>query len=212
MKEVCSIKNCNCKAFQRIDGIPYCAKHHSQMKTHGKILKRTIYDKNDIITNGEVSYMILYDKNCNEVARTMIDTKNINLIHAAKWYLRKDGYVASTNYQGKYTYLHRLICKKLNKKFVDHKDRNKLNNTESNLRTATCSENQMNKGIRSNNKSGKVGVHQKSSNGKWVAMICVNKKHKNLGTFDTFEEAVKTRIEAEKKYFGQYRVENELEV
>lgn len=35
---------------------------------------------------------------------------------------------------------------------------------------------------------------------------------KNLGTFDTFEEAVKTRIEAEKKYFGQYRVENELEV
>lgn len=178
MKEVCSIKNCNCKAFQRIDGIPYCAKHHSQMKTHGKILKRTIYDKNDIITNGEVSYMILYDKNCNEVARTMIDTKNINLIHAAKWYLRKDGYVASTNYQGKYTYLHRLICKKLNKKFVDHKDRNKLNNTD----------------------------------GKWVAMICVNKKHKNLGTFDTFEEAVKTRIEAEKKYFGQYRVENELEV
>jgi len=48
----------------------------------------------------------------------------------------------------------------LNKKYADHRDRNKLNNTEANLRAANGSENQMNKGIRTDNTSSKVGVHK----------------------------------------------------
>lgn len=43
--------------------------------------------------------------------------------------------------------------------WIDHIDRNKLNNTEENLRLVDQSQNMMNKGIMKNNNSGKVGVH-----------------------------------------------------
>lgn len=208
----CEIAGCNSIMFQRLNGVRLCAKHHSQMKLHGKILDRTIFDKNEIIVDGQYAYIVLYDKCCNEIERTKIDKCNVNLIKDYKWYLRKDGYVATTNYNGKYTYLHKLICNSNSKKYVDHIDRNKLNNTMMNLRTADGSENQMNKGIRSNNTSGKVGVHWNKDNSKWCAMICVRKKHINLGYFEKFEDAVNARVNAEKKYFKEYRASNELEV
>lgn len=95
--------------------------------------------------------------------------------------MRPDGYVATNNFDGKYAYLHRIVFGCHSKKYIDHIDRDKLNNTEKNLREADGSENQMNKGIRTNNTSGKVGVHWSKSNNAWCAMICVRKKHINLG-------------------------------
>ena len=38
-----------------------------------------------------------------------------------------------------------------------------------------------------------------------MAYICVNKKRINLGHFEDYNKAVKTRKEAEKKYFGEFR-------
>lgn len=84
----CEIAGCNSVMFQRLNGVQLCAKHHSQMKSHGKILGRTI----------------------------------------------------------------------------------------------------------------------------WCVMICVRKKHINLGYFEKFEDAVNARVNAEKKYFKEYRASNELEV
>lgn len=53
---------------------------------------------------------------------------------------------------------------------------------------------------RQTNTSGKTGVSQ-AKNGKWVAYIdCEKRIH--LGTFDTYEGAVKVRVEAELKYYG----------
>ena len=210
---ICSIEGCGSKSFQRYKGEMWlCAKHTSQMRNHGRILERSIYDKNEIIIDGDVAYIVLYNKKCEEIAKAIIDAKNVNLVKDAKWYLRKDGYVATMNYNGKYTYLHRLICGQMNKRYVDHKNRNKLVNTEENLREADSSENHMNAGIRSNNTSGKVGVYWAKDKNKWCAMICARKKHINLGCYTNFEDAVKARVEAEKKYFKEYRVANELEV
>lgn len=212
MDNMCEIAGCTQHMFQRYNNQKLCAKHYSQMRMHGEILSRTIFDKNEIIVENNFAYIVLYNKKCDEIARTKIDVKNVDLVKDSKWYLRPDGYVASTNYNGKYAYLHKVICIQNNSQYVDHKDRNKLNNTEDNLRAADGSENQMNKGIRSNNSSGKVGVHFSKSNGKWCSMICVRKKHINLGYSDTFEEAVAKRVAAEKKYFKNFRAENELEV
>lgn len=61
-----------------------------------------------------------------------------------------------------------------------------------------------NRGINSNNKSGKTGVHFVKHTSKWQARITDNDKNRiNLGYFENIEEAVKARKEAEIKYWGK---------
>ena len=55
-----------------------------------------------------------------------------------------------------------------------------------------------------NNKSGVKGVRYEPSRKKWRADIRVNYKAILIGRYDTFEEAVKHRKEAEEKYFGEF--------
>jgi hypothetical protein len=54
----------------------------------------------------------------------------------------------------------------------------------------------------SNNTTGRTGVYQRKENGKWRAKITVLKKTVDLGTFDTYEEAVAAREQAELHYYG----------
>lgn len=77
-------------------------------------------------------------------------------------------------------------------------------NRKCNLRIVTHGQNNMNKTLQSNNKSGHRGVHWSEERQKWVAQIKVNNKNIPLGRYKTFEEAVKAREEAEEKYFGEY--------
>lgn len=57
---------------------------------------------------------------------------------------------------------------------------------------------------RIDNTSGAIGV-SRYGNGKYRAYITVHKKTIGLGQYDTFEDAVKARLEAEIEYFGEYR-------
>jgi len=83
---------------------------------------------------------------------------------------------------------------------VDHIDRNRLNNTFSNLRHATAIQNAQNQPIRSNNTSGIKGVFWNSSRGKWCARITVNKKVIFLGYHTEKLKAKSARKAAEIKY------------
>jgi hypothetical protein len=57
--------------------------------------------------------------------------------------------------------------------------------------------------LRSNNKSGRTGVRISSKKkGTWLAEITFQYEVIRFGPFETFEEAVKAREEAELKYFG----------
>lgn len=80
----------------------------------------------------------------------------------------------------------------------------KNDNRKSNLRTATQSQNLMNTTLRRDNTSGAKGVHWRKDTNKWTATIWVNKKCISLGCFDNFDDAVKARAQAEKKYFGEF--------
>ena len=51
------------------------------------------------------------------------------------------------------------------------------------------------------NKAGARGV-VKTPKGRYQAGIQVNRAHKHLGTFDTIEDAIAARHEAEKRCFG----------
>ena len=76
---------------------------------------------------------------------------------------------------------------------IDHIDRNKQNNSICNLRSVTKSQNAMNM---SNNK----GYTFCSRSKKYIAIIMVNYKKKQLGVFDNPEDAKKCYEENKEKY------------
>jgi hypothetical protein len=59
-----------------------------------------------------------------------------------------------------------------------------------------------------NNKSGIKGVRYDQSRNKWIATIRYQYKSIFLGRFNTFEEAVEKRKQAEEKYFSQFLKDN----
>lgn len=82
---------------------------------------------------------------------------------------------------------------------MDHKNKNRLDNRKENLRICTPSQNQHNKPIYANNKSGYKGVTWHSIGKKWQAQIMINNKYKYLGLFETpklaYEAYCKVAIE-----------------
>jgi hypothetical protein len=76
-------------------------------------------------------------------------------------------------------------------------DRNKSNNAIANLREATHAQNQQNKKTYANNLSGHKGVSWYSLRSKWRVRIQHNKRSILVGFFNTLEEAVHARRNAE---------------
>jgi hypothetical protein len=85
---------------------------------------------------------------------------------------------------------------------LDHKNRDKLDNRISNLRSVSSSINNQNCKIRKNNTSGSAGVHLDKSRQKWVSYVKIDSKHKHIGYFNTIEEAIAARKAAEKKFYS----------
>lgn len=102
--------------------------------------------------------------------------------------------------------LHWLICGK----HYDHKNRNAFDNRKKNLRPATAMENARNYSMQKNNTSGFSGVSWDSERNQWLAYINVNKKRKKIGRFDNKNDAIKARLEAEAKYFGEFSPQKHL--
>ena len=88
---------------------------------------------------------------------------------------------------------------------IDHEDGNGLNNKINNLRLATRSDNCKNRSMNENNTSGVTGVTWVKQAQKWRARIMIDYKSIVLGSYINKEDAIQTRIEAEKKYFGEFR-------
>ena len=116
-------------------------------------------------------------------------------------------YVISKTKQGT-IYMHRFVLDMLSKKEdtkdVDHKNHKTLDNRKNNLRICEHYENIISQKIRIDNTSGRKGVYWDKSRQKWMASITFNKHTIYLGRFDTFEEAVKAREEAEEKYHKEF--------
>jgi hypothetical protein len=83
---------------------------------------------------------------------------------------------------------------------IDHKNGVKSSCKIENLREATTAENGKNCCISKNNTSGITGVCWDKRYKKWHARIQVDMKPIHLGYFDTFEEAVAARKDANRKY------------
>lgn len=85
---------------------------------------------------------------------------------------------------------------------ADHADGNGLNNQRHNLRACTRTQNNQNRSVRSDNRSGLKGVT--AIGDKWRARIKVDGKTIYLGQFYSKEEAAAQYDFAAKKYFGAF--------
>ena len=61
-----------------------------------------------------------------------------------------------------------------------------------------------------NNTSGVTGVSWDNTHMIWKAYITYKNRRINLGSFNDFNDAVKERLLAEKKYFGDYSAQKHL--
>lgn len=84
---------------------------------------------------------------------------------------------------------------------IDHINRIRDDNRLANLRLTSRAENCQNQPIRKTNKSGKTGVYFHRVSKKWAAVINVNKQQLHLGTFNSRDEALEARRNAEMQHY-----------
>ena len=178
----------------------YCPKHYHQMYRLGEVRdpRRKVFD-NEIVS--EKDYIVFKTRN-GKLAK--IDKADKDLIIKHYWGINSQGYLHS-RINGNLERLHILIMGN-NNLVIDHINGDKLDNRRKNLRFCTQKQNSRNISNQKNNTSGVIGVSRiKQAKGyKWRARIMVNRKEINLGHYERFEDAVKARLEGEKKYFGEF--------
>lgn len=157
----------------------------------------------------------------------VVDAEDVNWMKGYTWYTDKAHGVKypylsakkrldTVEYERKEIKIHVEIMREEIEKFkmdipdyhkriiIDHIDGDISNNRRKNLRVRTQSENNMNKKVQSNNTTGFVGVTWHSKQKMWNVMIDYEDERIELGSFYYLRNAVRERVEAEKKYFGEH--------
>lgn len=96
--------------------------------------------------------------------------------------------------------LHRFLLNAKKGEIVDHINRNKDDYRKYNLRKTNYSGNNIN---RSTNNNNVLGVFYRKDRNKWFSRLTLNKKIISLGTFESFDSAVKARLEGELLYYKE---------
>lgn len=140
----------------------------------------------------------------------LVDEGDVEKVKGYTWHVDKKGY-ARTSLRREHgsrgvLMMHRLILglKTGYPVQVDHKNGNKLDNRQENLRVATQGENARNRG-----KSGQSGNHYKGvkwhkRNKRWEARVTLNGVRVTKSGFKTEEEAARAYDEMAKKYHGEF--------
>lgn len=135
-------------------------------------------------------------KSINE--QIILDEKDKWILTKYKWNFNR--YI-SVYINKKSVLLHHLILPFKKGYYVDHINRNTLDNRRCNLRYLTPSESNFNRRIRKENISGCSGVTYDKKVKKWRANFFLNKKRITLGFFRNLNDAIDARKSEEAKYF-----------
>lgn len=148
--------------------------------------------------------------------KTVVDTLDYIRVKNYNWYALKSGkttyvYGYPRGRRAPLVLLHRLILDVPPGMEVDHRDRDGLNNRRSNLRLATRSQNNANRG-KQRRKGGTTsrfkGVFWYPRTGKWLTQIRVDRKQYYIGYFTDEIEAARAFDRANLKMRGEFAVLN----
>lgn len=132
----------------------------------------------------------------------LVDDEDYEELNKFKWRAVK---VRDNYYAYRLVSMHREILNIKNSKIhIDHKDRNTLNNKKDNLRTCTPAQNNLNKEVRRDNKLGVKGVRFSKKQKRYIAVISINGKVKQIGSFNTVEEAAIAYNKKAKEVHGEF--------
>lgn len=186
-------------------------------KSCGKCIFADVYSKNNVYDlSGEYGVCTMRDGNT-----FIFDLEDYDKIKQFTWHLSGREYIGTTiNYESNSNkpketlMIHRLIMGVQDISWkecvVDHINGNVYDNRKCNLRVVSQFQNSMNQKKSKNNTSGNTGVSKYKD--KWGASIKVNSQKIFLGLYEKYEDAVKTRKEAEEKYFGEYSYDNSRKI
>lgn len=103
--------------------------------------------------------------------------------------------------------IHRVVYTLTNGRWpedeVDHINGIRDDNRPENLREATKSQNQANRGVQKNNLAGIKGIHRRRS-GKWRAQVKFQGRVKYLGDHENIEDAKAAYANAVNQRFGEF--------
>lgn len=141
---------------------------------------------------------------------TLVDSEDYQRLNQYKWHV-SSGYATTGKKQGftKNTRLHHLVINTPIGMYVDHINRNKLDNRKSNLRLATHKENQRNKQApKSYSKFKGVYWHKRAK--KWAVQIMLDGGAFYVGLYTNEVEAALEYDLAAVQFHGRFACTNYL--
>jgi hypothetical protein len=120
------------------------------------------------------------------------------------WYisLKRENFYVQKHTQSGVIEIQRHLMNPPKGLYVDHINRNPLDNRRKNLRICTNAANLRNGRTRSTNKSGHSGVCWDKERNKWATEIKVNYKKIFLGRYSNIKDAIRVRKLAEERYWS----------
>lgn len=137
----------------------------------------------------------------------LVDDDDFEKVNSIKWYF-EHGY-ARSDVGRKRLYMHRFILGVKDKKVVDHKNGDGLDNRKENLRAGNQSLNMANQKLSSANTSGYKGVGWHKTLKYWTSTLKVNGKG-HVKYSKNIKDAVRKYNEMAINFFGDYALLNKL--
>lgn len=137
----------------------------------------------------------------------LVDDEDFKRINKFKWsatkHVNNETMYATRTEDYTTILMHRMIMK-CPDFFLDHEDRDGLNNQKSNLRHATVAENGANRRLHRNNLSGYKGVYWVKKTNRWRAHIGGTKSRVYIGSYTCLIKAARAYDEAARKIYGKF--------
>lgn len=185
----------NSDQVRKCHGMRLCSKHRNQIEKHNRITDSSSIEskeRNKFIIENDYAIMIIHSKKVDHPIHVKIDIDDIKRVSVRKWNILIQGKSINVfaSFNNKTIKLSRYLLNYDGELFVDHINRDTLDNRKCNLRIVTPAENSQNRGV--------TGLY-KTPSGKWKAIINYFGKRFYVGTFKTKEQALEAKIKLANK-------------
>lgn len=145
----------------------------------------------------------------------LVDDDDFERLSQHKWHYAEDAKKGKPGYakrrtpgRGPWIWMHKEIIGAGSNTQVDHIDGNKLNNSKSNLRKCSPTQNKQNRTLTNKNKTGFKGVSWVVRANSWRARLHCNGKERWAGYWKDIKQAALAYDRMAKKHFGQFAKTN----